>query len=327
MKWLIPLLLAGLAIFFLPRMCSKLPNSARAVKDKAGEVASMAGDGTKLVADATGLIKNASETVASITDEAECSGSCAETSIHHDQTRGTERYHGHASRACAKNRCVMPLRPLIARALMRRGPTSPGLACSGGHSANPPSMRCSANSTNSCLRNSTHAFDERFNSMRPRSNGRSVSYPLLSVMMNNGWSSSLLLGCLFFLASCDAPPSVSPPQALPQQNKNAPCSQRARRTLSNGSWHFLTASATPIRSNGRSIAPCSTNKTSSVSSSMATSGWKKSRPHADDADGDGARISRSGFNRAGLHALESAAEDRHRASRRSDERMTYVPEQ
>ena len=38
MKWLIPLLLVGLAIFFLPRMCSKPSDSARAVKDKASEV-------------------------------------------------------------------------------------------------------------------------------------------------------------------------------------------------------------------------------------------------------------------------------------------------
>jgi hypothetical protein len=70
MKWLIPLILLGLGIFFLPRMCSKVSESARTMKDKADEVVSVAGDSTKLIGSATGLIKDATATIAGITDEA-----------------------------------------------------------------------------------------------------------------------------------------------------------------------------------------------------------------------------------------------------------------
>ena len=63
MKWLIPLLLVVLAIFFLPKMCRNASDSAQAVKDKADEVVAAAGDSTKLISDATGLIKDATQNV------------------------------------------------------------------------------------------------------------------------------------------------------------------------------------------------------------------------------------------------------------------------
>ena len=89
MKWLIPLLLVVLAIFFLPKMCRNASDSAQAVKDKADEVVAAAGDSTKLISDATGLIKDATQNVSSITDEASCRSSPPETARHHRQAGWT----------------------------------------------------------------------------------------------------------------------------------------------------------------------------------------------------------------------------------------------
>ena len=70
MKWLIPLLLLVLAIFLLPMMCRKAPETAPVVKEKPAEAIPAQDVGTKLISDATGLIKDATDSVASIKDEA-----------------------------------------------------------------------------------------------------------------------------------------------------------------------------------------------------------------------------------------------------------------
>ena len=70
MKWLIPLLLLVLALFFLPKMCRTATETAPVVKEKAAEAIPAEGDSTKLISDATVLIKDATDGVASIKDEA-----------------------------------------------------------------------------------------------------------------------------------------------------------------------------------------------------------------------------------------------------------------
>jgi len=70
MKWLIPAILALLAIFFLPKMCRKAEDVGKVVTDKAAETVASVSDGSKFVSEATDIIKNATSSMSSITDEA-----------------------------------------------------------------------------------------------------------------------------------------------------------------------------------------------------------------------------------------------------------------
>ena len=78
MKWLIPLLLLVAAIFLLPMMCRKVPETAPVVKETAPVVKetpaaatpAVVDESAKLIGDATVLIKDATDGVASIKDEA-----------------------------------------------------------------------------------------------------------------------------------------------------------------------------------------------------------------------------------------------------------------
>lgn len=73
MKWLIPAILAILAILLLPRMCRKATDDTKNVTEGAGEVISAATDDTKFVSAATDMLKTATDSVASIKDEASAS--------------------------------------------------------------------------------------------------------------------------------------------------------------------------------------------------------------------------------------------------------------
>ncbi len=77
MKWLIPLLLLVAAIFLLPMMCRKAPETAPVVKETAPVVKETPAAATpaqdesaKLIGDTTVLIKDATDSVGSIKDEA-----------------------------------------------------------------------------------------------------------------------------------------------------------------------------------------------------------------------------------------------------------------
>ena len=70
MKWLIPLLLLILAVFFLPKMCRTAPETAPVVKEKPAEATPAQDESAKLISDATVLINDATQGVASIKDEA-----------------------------------------------------------------------------------------------------------------------------------------------------------------------------------------------------------------------------------------------------------------
>ena len=78
MKWLLPLLLLVAAIFLLPMMCRKAPETAPVVKETAPVVKetpaaatpAVVDESAKLIGDATVLIKDATDSVASIKDEA-----------------------------------------------------------------------------------------------------------------------------------------------------------------------------------------------------------------------------------------------------------------
>jgi hypothetical protein len=66
LKWLIPAILAVLAILFLPKMCRQADDAGRAVADMANPAA----EGTRLVSEATEVLQSATESISSIKDEA-----------------------------------------------------------------------------------------------------------------------------------------------------------------------------------------------------------------------------------------------------------------
>lgn len=73
MKWLIPAILALLAILLLPKMCRKAADVTKNVTEATGEAVAAATDGTKFVSEASDMLKTATESVASIKDEASAS--------------------------------------------------------------------------------------------------------------------------------------------------------------------------------------------------------------------------------------------------------------
>jgi Bacterial protein of unknown function (DUF937) len=73
MKWLIPAVLAVLAILVLPKMCSKATDATKAVTESASGAVSAATDGKKFVSEATDMLKSATETIGSIKDETSAS--------------------------------------------------------------------------------------------------------------------------------------------------------------------------------------------------------------------------------------------------------------
>ena len=107
MKWLIPLLLVVLALFFLPKMCRTATETAPVVKEKAAKAIPAEGDSTKLISDATVLIKDATDGVASIKDEASATAALPKLQDITAKLGGIKTLLGQASRRLNKKPSAM----------------------------------------------------------------------------------------------------------------------------------------------------------------------------------------------------------------------------
>ena len=132
------------------------------------------------------------------------------------------------------------------------------------------------------------------------------------------WRTSVIMGCLWLFASCDTRQSISSTNAPPvEQNRVA--QPDARQDFKQRQLAFLNRirEADPQQ---RTIERAMLNEQNELGLILDRNvgDGQNPGPHANDADGDGARISRSGFNSACLCTIEPATEDRHRPPRWSN---------
>ena len=139
------------------------------------------------------------------------------------------------------------------------------------------------------------------------------------------WRTSVILGCLWLLASCDTRQSISSTNA-PSVEQNRAAQPDPRQDFKQRQLAFLNRirDADPQQ---RTIERAMLNEQKRARSHPRSQRGDEQNPgpHANDADGDGTRISRSGFNSACLCTIEPATENRHCPPRWSNARDELRP--